>query len=77
MRRERLWSDDNVADPLDGVEPADPSGNAEQEMLDREEAALLASALGTLPEGARRAFELHKLQGHSHAEVAEPQLAVM
>jgi RNA polymerase sigma factor (sigma-70 family) len=70
MRRERLWSDHNLADPLDGGEPADPSANAEQEMLNREETALLASALGTLPEGARRAFELHKLQGQSHGEVA-------
>jgi RNA polymerase sigma-70 factor (ECF subfamily) len=39
-------------------------------MLEREEAARLASAMTTLPEGARRAFELHKLEGLNHADVA-------
>jgi RNA polymerase sigma-70 factor (ECF subfamily) len=69
MRRDRLWSD--VGGQHDhSIEPADPSPNAEQEMLDREETALLASALQTLPDGARRAFELHKIEGLSHAEVA-------
>lgn len=69
MRRDRLWSDEG-GDRHHSIEPVDPSRNAEEAMLDREETALLASALGTLPEGARRAFELHKIEGLSHAEVA-------
>jgi RNA polymerase sigma factor (sigma-70 family) len=71
MRRERLWSDQRTDHAPPGAEPADDGSNAEEEMLEREEIALLLSALATLPDGARRAFELHKLNGLSHAEVAE------
>lgn len=53
-----------------GAEPADPSPNAEQAMLAREDAEALASAIAALPEGAGRVFRLHKLEGMSHAEVA-------
>ena len=70
MRRERLWTDQRTGHAEPGTEPADGGGNAEDEMLEREEIAQLASALATLPPGARRAFELHKLDGLSHAEVA-------
>jgi RNA polymerase sigma factor (sigma-70 family) len=52
------------------AEPADVSPDAEAMMLAREEAAALASAISALPEGAGRAFRLHKLDGLSHAEVA-------
>ncbi len=69
MQRDRIWSD-GVGDRSHAAEPADPSRNAEEAMLDREETARLASALSTLPEGARRAFELHKIEGLSHADVA-------
>lgn len=68
MRRERIWLDD-----LSGTartEPADASPNAEQLILDREETTRLLSAVETLPDGARRVFELHKVEGLSHAEVA-------
>jgi RNA polymerase sigma-70 factor (ECF subfamily) len=70
MRRERLWTDQRTGHAEPGTEPADTSGNAEDAMVEREEIARLASALATLPPGARRAFELHKLEGLSHAEVA-------
>lgn len=68
-RRERLWIDDR--DGAAAIEPVAPDKNAEDAMLEREEAALLASAVANLPAGARRVFELHKLRGLSHAEVAE------
>jgi RNA polymerase sigma-70 factor (ECF subfamily) len=70
MRRQRVWLEGDD-DPGSGSEPKDGSLNAEEAMLDREEAARLASAMATLPDGARRAFELHRLDGLSHAEVAE------
>jgi RNA polymerase sigma-70 factor (ECF subfamily) len=70
MRRERIWLDNLAGDAGGGSERADGGPNAEEMMLDREEAARLASALATLPDGARRAFELHKIEGLSHAEVA-------
>lgn len=68
MRRERIWLDDLSG--TTGTEPADSSPNAEQLILDREETARLVSAVETLPDGARRVFELHKVEGLSHAEVA-------
>jgi RNA polymerase sigma-70 factor (ECF subfamily) len=71
MRRERLWADQRTDYAPPGAEPIDAAGTAEEEMLEREEVALLASALTTLPDGARRVFELHKLEGLSHAEVAQ------
>jgi RNA polymerase sigma-70 factor (ECF subfamily) len=70
MRRERLWLDQRSGHSPVTADSADPSANAEQALLDQEETAVLASALSTLPAGARRAFALHKLHGHSHAEVA-------
>ncbi len=70
MARERRWSDQETDFAAAGIEPADQRRTAEEAMLDREEIAALVSAVTTLPEGARRAFELHKLDGMSHAEVA-------
>lgn len=70
MERERRWSDQATDFAAAGVEPTDRSQTAEEEILAREEVATLVSAISNLPEGARKAFELHKLEGLSHAEVA-------
>lgn len=69
-RRERAWSEEQTACCAHGGEAVDGSKNAEEELLDREVAAMIASAVMNLPAGARRAFQLHKLEGLSHAEVA-------
>lgn len=70
-RRERVWIDDRDGPGYNiAIEPVAQGQNAEDVLLEREEAALLASAVANLPVGARRAFELHKMQGLSHAEVA-------
>ncbi|MDI1294895.1 MAG: RNA polymerase sigma factor [bacterium] len=71
MARERRWSDEATDFASAGAEPADRRRTAEEVMLDREEIATLTSAVANLPPGARTAFELHKLQGLSHAEVAQ------
>lgn len=71
MRRERTWSDARAVHVPTSAEPADLAMNAEDVMLEREEKALLASTVAALPEGARRAFELHKIEGLSHSEVAD------
>jgi RNA polymerase sigma factor (sigma-70 family) len=71
MERERRWSDQATDFAAAGVEPADNRQSAEDAILAREEVAAIASAIANLPDGARRAFELHKLEGLSHAEVAE------
>jgi len=70
MARERRWSDQETDFAQAGMEPTDRSGTAEDQIIAREEVAALASAIANLPEGARRAFELHKIRGLSHAEVA-------
>ncbi|MEJ7933885.1 sigma-70 family RNA polymerase sigma factor [Sphingobium sp. AN558] len=70
MARERRWSDAATDFASSGVEPADQRKTAEEQILDREEIATLTSAIANLPEGARRAFELHKIEGLGHAEVA-------
>jgi RNA polymerase sigma-70 factor (ECF subfamily) len=69
-RREEAWYGEHTGDGS-GSEPSDPSRNAEETLLDREEAAALASAVASLPAAARRAFVLHKVDGLRHAEVAD------
>lgn len=69
--RDRVWSDMELGSAPRGGEVADCRANAEEEMVEREEVARLASAIANLPEGARRAFQLHKIDGLSHGEVAE------
>lgn len=75
MARERRWSDQATDFTAAGTEPVDRQRNAEEEMLAREEVATLVSAVSNLPEGARRVFEMHKLQGLSHSQIAE-QLSI-
>lgn len=70
MRRERLWIEGDG--PLAGSieEWVDPSRDAESALIDREELTRLLQAIEMVPDGARRVFDLHKLKGLSHAEVA-------
>jgi RNA polymerase sigma factor (sigma-70 family) len=70
MARERRWSDEVTDFAPTAEEQVERARTAEQVLLDREEVATLVSAIANLPEGARRAFELHKVHGCSHAEVA-------
>ncbi|TPG42867.1 RNA polymerase sigma factor [Sphingomonas koreensis] len=68
--RERDWSE-NVHGPISGTdEVADPVDTADRVIEARDEARRLALAIAALPEGARRVFELHKIDELSHAEVA-------
>lgn len=69
--RERRWADEEHGPVSPTEEVADTRATAEEAIEEREEAARLASAIANLPEGARRAFELHKIDGLSHGEVAE------
>ncbi len=70
MVREQRWSDSEVGLVPPSGEVADGRENIEQEIEAREEAARLASAIAHLPDGARRALRLHKIEGLSHGEVA-------
>ena len=69
-RREQAWSNPQPS-AGSNMDPIDPSQSAEEAMIEREEIALLASAVSNLPDGARRVFTMHKLEGHSHSEVAQ------
>ena len=66
--RENDWADTQA--DMRGGEPADFRPDAMAQIIEREDAAALAAAITELPEGAGRAFRLHKLDGLSHAEVA-------
>lgn len=68
--RDRAWQEQEASLALNGGEVPDGSASAHEHMEAREEASRLASAIGTLPEGARRVFCLHKIEGLSHGEVA-------
>lgn len=49
---------------------ADPSPLAEQRIYARQRLELTARALGEMPERTRRAFELHRIEGWTIAEVS-------
>lgn len=68
--RDRAWHGVQYGQTEAGQDAADLRADAERTLIEREETAQLASAIANLPEGARRAFRLHKIDGLSHAEVA-------
>jgi RNA polymerase sigma factor (sigma-70 family) len=69
-RRDQQWSEaSQLIDPAAG-EAAAPDPSPPDELIELEQRRQLESAVASLPEGARRAFSLHKVQGWSHAEVA-------
>ncbi len=70
--REQHWSEQAHAavDTADGIDAVDPARTPEQILSDAQERELLLRAIQKLPEAARRAFCLHKLEELSHAEVA-------
>lgn len=71
QRRESDWTADQVGADLASGEVADTARNAEQELIDEDEARRLAKALAKLPSGAQRVVRMHKLEGLSHVEVAK------
>lgn len=67
--RDGAW----LRDATDGDDPAalaDGQRPADEELVAREETAKLATLINALPDRARQAFRLHKLDGLSHSEVA-------
>lgn len=71
MRRDHAWLEDAVGNvTLPGDRP-DPAPQADEELARRQEAELLRQAIESLPPGARRALQLHRLEGHPQGEVAQ------
>jgi RNA polymerase sigma-70 factor (ECF subfamily) len=68
--RDTGWTLERSAGVTGDGDLVDPRQSTESELLEKEELARLAKAIGQLPEGAQRAFCLHKIDGLSHGEVA-------
>lgn len=68
VARDGEWLDANA--DIDGPEPIAEQPSAEDVAASREELRLLRDAIDALPPQGRRVFEMHKLQGRPHAEVA-------
>jgi RNA polymerase sigma-70 factor (ECF subfamily) len=71
IARDDAWHGEAYGAAGDAGDAADTRRDAEAQLIEREQVALLASAIANLPDGARRAFRLHKIDGLSHAETAE------
>jgi RNA polymerase sigma-70 factor (ECF subfamily) len=68
--RDREWAETvQIGQAAEG-EIAAPGPTPPELLEEQEELRRLAQALAALPEGARRAFCLHKIDGLSHGEVA-------
>lgn len=70
-RREHDWTAERFESDDLSSEATDPARTAEQALIEREEVLRLAEAIRRVPAGAQRVLRLHKLEGLSHAEVAE------
>lgn len=71
--REQSWIEHVYATapgPGGELQAIDPDKLPEEQLVDAEERRQLEAAIAALPEGARRAFCLHKVDGLSHAQVA-------
>ena len=66
--RDGEWLSANAT--IDGDEPIAEAPTAEDVASGRQELRLLREAIEALPPQGRRVFEMHKLQGRPHAEVA-------
>lgn len=69
-RREEDWTAEQRGFAASSVEVADHAANAEQQMMESDEARRLTEAIAQLPAGAQRVLRRHKLDGLSHGEVA-------
>jgi RNA polymerase sigma factor (sigma-70 family) len=74
-RRRRVARDSSWAEATHGVaspgaEVLDPQPDPAQALIEAEQGQRLADAIADLPDAARRAFCLHKIDGLSHTEVA-------
>jgi RNA polymerase sigma factor (sigma-70 family) len=69
-RRDHDWTESVQAGGWAAGEIAAPEPSPPELLIEQEELQRLSAAVASLPDGARRAFSLHKVEGRSHAEVA-------
>lgn len=55
----------------DGLHVPSQTGTPEATLIGRQHLKLVVKALSELPERTRRAFELHRLEGRTHRDIAE------
>jgi RNA polymerase sigma-70 factor (ECF subfamily) len=73
LARDRSWTEQShtlVQAADNTMQAVDPQRSPDLQLADAEERDRLLRAIEALPEGARRAFCLHKLEDLSHGEVA-------
>lgn len=70
MARDRRWLEDGGGAVASVIERPDPAPPADEAMLVKEEAQVLAAAIARLPEGARRALLLYRFKGMKQHEIA-------
>ncbi len=66
--RDEKWTDENT-DKIGGFATS-TQDDGETRLIRAEQIAMVRAAIANLPPKARRAFELHRMQGLSHKEVA-------
>jgi RNA polymerase sigma-70 factor (ECF subfamily) len=69
-RRDQQWTESVQSQDTVAGEPVAPEPEPSQALIEQEELRRLEAAIATLPERAREAFRLHKVEGCSHADVA-------
>lgn len=68
--RDHAWRDSTHVITPTGEDVSDTVA-ADDALIARDQIRRMEAALAELPEGVQRSFRLHKLEGLSHAEVAE------
>lgn len=70
QRRETEWTSERLGPVPPSAEIPEPAANAEQLLIEQQQAERLAEAVSHLPARAQSVLRLHKFGGLSHAEVA-------
>jgi len=70
MARDRQWIAEAGGNAAPELRP-DPAMPADEALVAQEEAKIIQDAIAGLPPGAQRALRLHRIDGHSQAEVAQ------
>ena len=70
MARDRAWIEEDGPAPAEAEDRADPALPADEAIARDQEAALVRAAIGRLPPGAQRAFQLCRIEGRKLEEAA-------
>ncbi len=71
MLRDRKWIDGSSYSNTELADRPDPAPQADEVLVEREEAEVLRRAIADLPPGARRALQLYRFEGRKQAEIAQ------